>query len=149
MWALLWCQSFRASDIQCMVLVHVLLGNQGRANGNTPNLIFNTCRSTRDWCLGENILPHHLHNQDTVPFLLLALSSMKEQWKMPVKGSNCVYSPPPLSTNKSTKLESVVSSAETDVSYNGVPTSLNVAVPTEGKWWALILNRIDRLNVLL
>jgi len=93
-------------------------------------------------CLGVNVLPHHLHNQDTFPFWLLALSLMKEQWKILVKGSNSVSSPPPLSTDKSTKLVCAVS-AETAVSCDGVVASFNIAGPTGGRWGALILKWID------
>ena len=93
-------------------------------------------------CLGVNILPHHLHNQDTFPFWLFALSLMEEQWKILVKGSSSVSSPPPLSTNKSTKLLCAVS-AETVVSHDGVVGSFNIAGPTEGRWGALILKWID------
>ncbi len=106
----------------------------------SPYVIFNTSLSTRDWCLGVNFLPHHLHNQDTFSFWLLAPSSIKGQWKMLVKESNSAPSPRPLSTNKSTKMESVVS-AETVISCDcdGVVAS----GPTGGRWWALILEWID------
>ena len=70
----------------------------------SPQLMFNTCLSASEWCLGVNVLPRHLHTQDTFPFWLLALSSMKGQWKMLVKEINYVSSPPPLSTNKFTKM---------------------------------------------
>jgi len=50
---------------------------------------------------------------------------------MLVKESNCESSPPPLSTNKSTKLDSVVS-VVTVVPCNGVLASLNIAVSTGG-----------------
>ena len=69
------------------------------------NLIFNTWRIVRDWCLSENFLPQHLHNQPIFLFWLFALSLIKRQWKILVDGSNVVSSPPPLSTNKSTRLE--------------------------------------------
>ena len=107
----------------------------------SPNLIFNTCQIVRDWCLRENVLPHHLHNQDTFPFWVLVLSLMKGQWKMLVNGSNWVSSSPPQSINKSSKLESAVS-AETVVSCNDVQSSLVIAVPTGGRWGALIWKRL-------
>ncbi len=120
----------------------------------SPNLIFNTWRIARDWCLRKNIFPHYMHNQPFFPFWLLALSSMKGQWKILVKGSKVVSSPPPLSTNKTTRIESAVS-VETVVSCDGVLGSLNAAVQPSslcctriwqgegGRWGLLICERID------
>ncbi len=92
------------------------------------NLIFNTWRIVRDWCLSENFLPQHLHNQPIFLFWLFALSLIKRQWKILVDGSNVVSSPPPLSTDKSIIPESVVS-AETVVPCNS--------------WGLLFFKRID------
>jgi hypothetical protein len=107
----------------------------------SPHLIFNMWQSARDWCLGENVLPHHLHNQQIFPFWLLVLSSIMEQWKILVKGGSSGSSSS-LTTDKST-IEVNAVSVETVVSCDCI-TSLAVAGPTRGRWGALILKLIDR-----
>ncbi len=82
----------------------------------SPHLVFNTWQSTRDWCLGENVLPHYLHNQQIFPFWLLVLSLIMEQLKILIKGGSSGSSSSP--TNDKSAIEVNAVSVETVVSCN-------------------------------
>ena len=58
---------------------YLMLGVETVKMAVSPNLIFNTWRIARDWYLGKNFLPHHLHNQPIFPFLPVEHSSIKAQ----------------------------------------------------------------------
>ena len=67
----------------------------------SPYLIFNTWQIACDWCLGKDLLSHHLYNQPSFHSSCWYYLWWRENEKILAKGSKVVSSPPPLFTNKS------------------------------------------------